>query len=132
VRVIIVDSARQTLDYLQGVNKKLVYGMVRWIKALGVEPRLCSFSSDVEKTTTVEVEFLLKQGYDVRRLASTDFKDFRIFYFIDDDRDLIKVCEIVRRMSDKETYDCNELPHIQRIKQEYDAHFGRPKKEETC
>jgi hypothetical protein len=127
VKVIITDSVRQMLNYLIGVNEGLVYDMVRWIQALGSEPRLNRFSKD-SKTTTMEVRFLQKQGYDVRRLASTDFEHFRIFYFIDDDGDLIKVCEIVRRGKDKDTYESNDLPHIQRIKQQYDAHFGSPKK----
>lgn len=130
MKVILVDSARDTLDYLRGVNEELTYAMVRWIKALGSEPRLNRFSKDVT-TTTQEIRFLQKQGYDIRRLASTDFERFRIFYFIDDDKDLVKVCEIVRRLKDKDTYDSDELPHIQRIKQEYDAHFGSPQKKGT-
>lgn len=125
MKVIIVASAQQTLNYLRGVNEKLVYEMVRWIQALGSEPRLNSYSENVT-TTTQSIRFLQKQGYDIRRLASTDFKKYRIFYFIDDDRDLIKICEIVPRGKDEDTYDNNELPHIQRIKQEYDIHFGRP------
>ena len=66
------------------------------------------------------IKNLAKEGYDIRRLKSSDFSGFRIFYIVDEDCSLIYILEIIPRNND--TYKSNS-PHYTTVKRLYVDYF---------
>ncbi len=66
------------------------------------------------------VESLNREGYEVYRLKSREFRGYRVFYIVDEDENLIYVLEIVKRRSD--TYKLN-AQHMQTIKSLYIQYY---------
>lgn len=66
------------------------------------------------------VKSLEKEAIEVRKLKSTEFANYRVFYIVDDDEQLIYVLEVVKRSA--KTYDIS-TPHMQRIRDFYIKYY---------
>lgn len=99
-------------------NEDLGYKILARLNKLKADPYPHFFGDVTVNSETVQ--FFIDKGFDVRKLRCSEFDQFRIFYFVDENAELVIVCEIIRRTDD--TYNENAL-HIQRIKQAYIRHF---------
>lgn len=110
-------AAGEALAYIFRDDEALAYKILARLDMLKADPFPHQFS-DVT-VNAKEVKFLKEQGMDVRSLKCSEFRAFRIFYFVDERRGLIIICEIIRRnVAFNET-----APHIERIKHAYLKHF---------
>jgi len=114
-------SAEEALAYIMRENEELGYKILTRLKILEYEPYPHLFSN--YKLDSETVKFLKKQGYDIRKLWCSEFNKYRIFYFVDEDKELVIICEIIKREDDDITYGDNS-PHIKRIKEAYKKHFN--------
>jgi len=114
-------SAEETLAYIMRDNKELGYKILKRLEILKYEPYPHFFGNYIFNSETVK--FLKKQGYDIRKLWCSEFDTYRIFYFVDDKKELVIICEIIKRQDDNITYG-DYSPHIKRIKEAYKKHFN--------
>lgn len=117
MRVDILQPAEEALAWIMRDNESVGYAILVRINKLGAEPFPHEFG--IVKVNSESVIELRKQEYDVRKLSCTEFRKYRIFYFVDEAAQWVVVCEIIRR--DADTYS-DTAPHIIRIKEAYKQH----------
>jgi mRNA-degrading endonuclease RelE of RelBE toxin-antitoxin system len=115
-QVKIEEPAKSALHSLMGKDPYSAAGIVRALKVLKTDPDV--HITGVKFTESKAVEFLRKQGFKIRSLKGFDFSRYRVFYFVDKDRRVVVVKEIIPR--DDDTYEEHEpTPHIQRLRNNF-------------
>lgn len=103
-------SAEEALAYIMRDDENFGYKILARLNKLKFDPYPHSFEDITVNSETVQ--FLLKQGFDIRKLRCSEFDQYRIFYFVDEKAELIIICEIIER--DNDTYNENS-PHIREL-----------------
>ena len=113
--------AEEALERIMKTKKQLGYDMLARLEVLKTEPYPHFFGDYTINSQAVQI--LIKDGFDIRTLKCSEFHRYRIFYFVDEGNDIVVVCEIVMRKTDKITYG-KKAAHIERIKAAYKRHFA--------
>jgi mRNA-degrading endonuclease RelE of RelBE toxin-antitoxin system len=120
------EAATVSLDNIMLNDRDVGFKILARLKKLKVDPFPHSFGDVTVDSHTVQ--FLKDLGMDIRRLKCSEFNDYRIFYFVNEETDMVIVCEIIKR--NRDTY--SEIaPHMERIKSAYRRHFTKLRESEN-
>ena len=112
--------AEESLAYILNDTRKIGIKIIGQLKnRLPYDP-LPDIDNERDLFHSEIVKSLENEGFEVYRLKSREFYDYRVFYIVDDDVQKIYVLEIVERTN--KTYDLF-TPHMQRIRNLYIQYY---------
>lgn len=112
--------AEESLAYILAYDKNLGLKIFKQLKhRLPYDP-YPDIDDENDLFHSTIVKNLEKEGLEVHRLKSKEFLSYRVFYIVDEEKDLVYILEVVERNS--ETYKMG-AKHVRTIKDLYTKYY---------